>query len=113
MEISEEIRKQVEDGEICVSVCVSAEYFGGGDYTHWQEDDNEWNDKSYEEYSKHLVEEMHEKYDCLRLHSTSELYGIEGGTSFDISYNEFDDLATFWDLVGQYGIEGTLETYPA
>jgi hypothetical protein len=109
--ISDEIKQQLEDGEIKASVCVAPVYFEEGDYTEWKEQEKETQEMTYEEYGKHLVDEMHQKYDCLRLHSDGCLYGIEGGTSHDISYNEFDDPATFVELVEKYGIPGTLEVY--
>ncbi len=109
--ISDEIRTQLDDGDIGASVCVAPAYFEEGDYTEWKDQEKETRDMTYEEYAKYLVEEMHQKYDCLRLHSNGCLYGIEGGTSHDISYNEFDDIETFVELVEKYGIKGTLEVY--
>ena len=109
--ITEETKQKLEDGEIKASVCISADYFSEGDYTHWKEQNENTEVMTYEEYQKHLVAEMQETYECIRLHSDGTLYGIENGTSHDISYNEFDDIKTFVELAEKYGIDGTFEEY--
>ena len=109
--ITEETKQKLEDGEIKASVYISADYFEEGDYTHWKEQNENTEVMTYEEYQKHLVAEMQETYECIRLHSDGTLYGIENGTSHDISYNEFDDIKTFVELVEKYGIDGTFEEY--
>ena len=109
--ITEETKKQLDDGEMKASVCVNADYFEEGDYTHWKEQDEETAAMTYEEYQKHLVAEMQETYECLRLCSDGSLYGIENGTSHDISHNEFDDIKTFIELAVKFGIDGTFEEY--
>ena len=106
--ITEETKQKLEDGEIKASVCISTDYFEEGDYSHWKEQDEETAAMTYEEYQKHLVAEMQETYECIRLHSDGTLYGIENGTSHDISYNEFDDIKTFIELAEKFGIDGTI-----
>ena len=39
--ITEETKKQLDDGETKASVCVSADYFEEGDYSHWKEQSEE------------------------------------------------------------------------
>ena len=78
--ITEETKKQLVNGEMIASVCVSADYFEEGDYTEWKEQDEETAAMTYEEYQKHLVAEMQETYECIWLNSDGTLYGIENGT---------------------------------
>jgi len=110
-QLTQDIITKLEDGDIKASVCVSADYFEEGDYSHWKEQNVETDAMTYEEYKKHLVAEMQDQYECIRLHSDGTMYGIENGTSHDISYNEFDDIKTFVELAEKYGIDGTFEEY--
>ena len=111
VKITNETRKKLDAGEIKASVCVSTDYFGEGDYSHWKEQNEETDVMTYEEYTEHLVQEMQDQYECIRLHSDGTMYGIESGISHDISYNEFDNIKTFVELAEKYGIDGTFEEY--
>ena len=110
MKITESEKQRIQDGD-AASVCVSPEYFSEGDYTEWQDQDEETEEMSYSEYADWLVQYMKEKYDHIDVHSDGCVYGNRGGISHDISYNDFDDVETFIELAEKYGIAGTLQFY--
>ncbi len=109
MRLTDEEKNRIRNGELA-SVVVSPEYFREGDYTGWQEQTEDTVAMSYTKYVDWLVREMEEKYERIVLYSDGTLYGLKGGVSHDISYEEFNsgDMDTFIELVEKFGI-GNIE----
>lgn len=93
---------------------ISAKYFQEGDYTHWYSEYLEENPNSgisYEEYIRDILIPEMEEYDYLLLFEDGTLYGVKGGISHDISFNEFEpyDTEIFENLCKEFGVDKTEE----
>lgn len=103
IKISETDKQRIMNGDLAC-VVVAPEYFEDGDYTAWQDNTEETKDMTYEEFQTWLVEDM-KKYDSIVLYSDGTIYGNKGGISYDIDYNNFDEVETFIELAEEYGIQ--------
>jgi hypothetical protein len=106
MKLTETQKTRIEKEDS--KVIVSPEYFMEGEYTHWQDNTEETKNMSYTDFQAWLVDDMR-KYDSIVVYSDGCIYGIVGGISHDISYDDFTDKQTYIELIEKYGIDGTLE----